>query len=307
MVLPTTSSISISQIIVEFGPSHNKLSSMYNIATGVPSSGKISLSDLRGKAKMTVTYTFTNAGQSGPNGPTLSQLQSAYAGNTTMSGVLLYNSIQGYQLITVSNSGTYAFTVAGATGASSAVANTGAGGKGGLLNFSYSLVTGDQLIVCVGQTTPVYSFRNGGGGGGGGAGASYVVLNRASALTLLAVAGGGGGGAALISGISVSITQNEPTASVLAGASHYTIGSSYAASAGAGCAKDWLDGLIGSAGGGSFGGGGAGSYWGGGGGGGGYNGAVGGGAGTNFVTNSITSYTAANNTSSINGDVTITG
>lgn len=79
-------------------------------------------------------------------------------------------------------------------------------------------------------------------------------------------------------------------------------------------ALSWADGLTGNknTSTGSFGGGGGGSYWGNGGGGGGYNGgnAVvdgrnGGDAGTNFVTSSITSYTAANNTSSPNGYVVI--
>lgn len=283
--------------------------------SGIPATGNLlKISHFAGKAKAlsrTLTsITFTNAGATGPNGPSLANLQTAYTGISALSNVSLYNNLPGYQLWTLPYTTTYTIKVAGARGGLSISTNAGIlGGSGGLIQFSYNLQQGDQLIISIGQTPNVVSFGNGGAGGGGGGGGTFVVLRRSNVNSLLAIGAGGGGAGSVSSsgnGQTVTVTQNESNASVLT-RDHYTVGASYAAStSGSTNPKSWFDGLTGQAVNGSFGGGGGGSYWGNGGGGAGYNGGnaavgglLGGAAGTNFVSSNITSYTVGNSTSNM--------
>ena len=132
---------------------------------------------------------FTNAGATGQNGPTQSQVNTAYDG-TTLDDAVTINT-QGIQEWTVPATGTYTFEVYGAQGGRSYLYNTSTwhdGGKGAKAVADFSLTQGDVLKIMVGQQGVEYARNVRGAGGGGG---SFVVLS--SGTTLLMAAGGGGG------------------------------------------------------------------------------------------------------------------
>lgn len=130
------------------------------------------------------SFTFTNAGQSGRTGPSLSQCQTAYSGQEFLSGFFTMTT-QGYQKWTVPSAGDYTFTVKGAEGGTSSTQGPSTG-KGAILsNFIVPLGAGDVLTLIVGQYGGNVQYSGGGGGG------SFVV--KGSDL-LLAAGGGGGGG-----------------------------------------------------------------------------------------------------------------
>ena len=132
---------------------------------------------------------FTNAGATGQNGPTQTQVNTAYDG-TTLDDAVTINT-QGIQEWTVPATGTYTFEVYGAQGGRSYLYNTSTwhdGGKGAKSVADFSLTQGDVLKIMVGQQGVEYARNVRGAGGGGG---SFVVLS--SGTTLLMAAGGGGG------------------------------------------------------------------------------------------------------------------
>ncbi len=128
-----------------------------------------------------ITYTFTTAGATGYNGPSQTELNTAYAA-TNLNG--LVQSLTGVQSWTVPYSGAYRIQTYGAAGG-------GNGGAGASMLGDFNLSAGQVLKIVVGQ-----KGINGTGGpfgycGGGGGGGSYVVSGTNS---LLIAAGGGGGG-----------------------------------------------------------------------------------------------------------------
>ena len=132
---------------------------------------------------------FTNAGATGQNGPTQTQINTAYDGTTLDDDVTI--NTQGIQEWTVPATGTYTFEVYGAQGGRSYLYQTTTwhdGGKGAKAVANFSLTQGDVLKILVGQegVENANGYRGGGGGGG-----SFVVLS--SGTTLLMAAGGGGG------------------------------------------------------------------------------------------------------------------
>ena len=70
------------------------------------------------------SFTFTNAGKTGREGPTLAQCQSAYAGQVWLNNYFNVSN-QGIQEWTVPKSGNYQFILRGANG----VPSTGASGQ----------------------------------------------------------------------------------------------------------------------------------------------------------------------------------
>ena len=130
------------------------------------------------------SYTFTNAGATGANGPTQAQVTSSYSGSS-LNGLVAVGT-QGYQTWIVPATGSYSVTVAGAVGGSG---NNGTqlGGNGVVATSTINLVQGDSLTIVVGQSG-LPSTLSGGGGGGG----SFVV-GSGSVNGLLMAAGGGGG------------------------------------------------------------------------------------------------------------------
>ena len=127
------------------------------------------------------SFTFTNAGATGNNGPSLAQVQSAYSGTSWTQSTSNLNTSSGTQLWTVPKTGTYRIEVAGARGG-------GNGGLGARLRGDFALTSGEVIKILVGQQglTDTGSSQGATGGGGG----TFVARND---NTLLIAAGGGGG------------------------------------------------------------------------------------------------------------------
>lgn len=148
------------------------------------------------------SFTFTNAGATGRQGPTLAMLQadSGYqAQSWTQNTAYLNETVQGVQIFTIPQSATYSFTVAGAGGGGGRCL----GGRGAQVTVAASLAVGDKISIVVGQrgSSVIDGVASGGGGG------SYVFL---PAGALLVAAGGGGGSSCLSSqnGQDASLTTN---------------------------------------------------------------------------------------------------
>ena len=99
------------------------------------------------------TVTFTNAGATGREGPSQSQINTAYDG-TTLDDAVTVNT-QGIQEWTVPATGTYTIEVWGAEGGSGDKQYTNdtdrRGGKGARMKADFSLTQGDVLKIIVGQ------------------------------------------------------------------------------------------------------------------------------------------------------------
>lgn len=121
------------------------------------------------------TYTFTNAGATGAQGPTQTQVNTAYA-STNLNGQVTVNS--GVQNWTVPYSGLFRIETFGAQGGGSN------GGLGAKMTGTFNLTQGQVLKIVVGQQGVNTSGCEGGGGGG----TFVALLNN----TPLIVAGGGG-------------------------------------------------------------------------------------------------------------------
>ena len=127
-----------------------------------------------------ITYTFTNCGKTGYDGPSQNDINSNYsfANEVTVTG--------GIQYWTVPNTGNYFIQVTGAKGGKSTGYNS-EGGFGAIMSGYFQLNSGTQLKILVGQAGED-DYYDGGGGGG-----TFVTL---SDNTPLIIAGGGGGGSA---------------------------------------------------------------------------------------------------------------
>ena len=136
------------------------------------------------------TYTFTNAGATGREGPNQAQVNASYSG-TNLAGSVTINT-QGIQEWTVPASGTYRIEAWGAKGGNGTDPYAGgigqnSPGKGAYLAGSFALTSGELIKILVGQVGESASGDGGGGGGGG----TFVIKGS---TTPLVVAGGGGGG-----------------------------------------------------------------------------------------------------------------
>lgn len=137
------------------------------------------------------TYSFTNAGSSGVNGPVQESVTAAYVG-TTLAGQVRVNT-RGIQEWTVPVSDTYSVTLAGASGG---YVPLKIGGRGRVITVQRYFTAGQVLKILVGQEGGRIHFTTGYAGGGGGG--TFVVDSSTS--TALLVAGGGGGAAQSASG-----------------------------------------------------------------------------------------------------------
>jgi len=138
------------------------------------------------------SHTFTNCGQQGRDGPTLSSMYDTYSGITWVNNTEFFNSLQqGYQIWTVPKTGNYQIKAYGAKGGNGA-STQNMMGLGAWTQGNFSLTLGTKITIIVGQkgssSQTGYSW-----GGGGGGGATWVLLDEGGGGHLYCVAGGGGG------------------------------------------------------------------------------------------------------------------
>ena len=148
------------------------------------------------------SFTFTSAGVSGSNPPTIQQLRAFYTGS--VSGSLFASnpvyfttgSFQGYQIWTVPADATYEIEAAGArSGIVNYPTNTPKKYWGGaIIKGKYQLSKGQKVVMVVGQpplnpTTSATAYNGPGGGGG-----TYVVLSGSNTPIIIAGGAGSGGG-----------------------------------------------------------------------------------------------------------------
>ncbi|MDG1915722.1 MAG: T9SS type A sorting domain-containing protein [Crocinitomix sp.] len=133
------------------------------------------------------TFTFTNCGATGQDGPDAGAVTAEYAG-TTLEGDV--TETDGIQYWTVPATGEYSIQVSGAQGGD-------AGGLGARMYGEFDLVSGQELKLLVGQAGATDDFQHGSGGGG-----SFVVYSIDDMP--LIVAGGGGGHGKGSPGINVN-------------------------------------------------------------------------------------------------------
>ena len=138
-----------------------------------------------------VTYSFTNAGSIGVDGPSQSAIDAGYAGST-LDGLVTINA-NGLQQWTVPVTSIYQFTVVGAVGGLGRYNDSTDIGNGTQMHGELLLIAGTILYICVGQKGGDYTDINTNASGGGG-GMSLVTIQGDDTLPLI-VAGGGGGSA----------------------------------------------------------------------------------------------------------------
>jgi hypothetical protein len=149
----------------------------------------VSISDFAGAQALyslaSNTHTFTSAGITGANPPTIAQIRAAYTGATSWRDTYLrQGDYQGYQDWTVPVSGSYEFTVSGASGYD----GSGAGGvgRGAIVKGRVDLTKGETITIVAGQRGAAPSSGTVWGGSGGG---TFVV--RKTGKQPLFIAGGG--------------------------------------------------------------------------------------------------------------------
>ena len=144
------------------------------------------------------SFTFTNGTQTGRTGPSLENLLAAYDTDEYpwLENTAEFNVVDGFQIWTVPETGTYRITARGAQGFS---ANTGNdGGEGAVIRGDFELTAGEQLRILVGQAGSGVKGAIDGQGSGGGGGGSFVVryletLSDTANEDILVIAAGGGG------------------------------------------------------------------------------------------------------------------
>ena len=273
--------------------------------TGLPSNNSqpFQLSTFRGKSKAApvVIYqipTFTSCGASYNAGPTTAQMQATYS--NLYNTIITRGNFDGYQVLTVQETGTYQITCYGAQGGSWNIAGYG---SGAIMQGSFNLTAGQKLIIIVGQ-----AGANGGQPVGSGGGGSFVVDAASSNVPMICAGGGGGGGCTpsenFVAYSSTGVQYPPATSSATGG---YQPGSGFTAAGGGGTFSTGFGGSTGY-GVGGFGGGGAGGNSSGsryGGGGGGFSGGYFCYGGTSYINTAICSSYSNLGTWTGNGKVTI--
>jgi hypothetical protein len=93
------------------------------------------------------TFTFTSAGLTGQNGPTIGQSRTAYSSASWANQYLNAGQFQGYQEWTVPEDGTYQFITRAASGRQ----GNATAGAGVIVRGSVPLLQGEVIIIAVGQ------------------------------------------------------------------------------------------------------------------------------------------------------------
>ena len=132
------------------------------------------------------SHTFTSCGKTGRYGPTLANCTGSgtYAATSWASNTDYFNVItQGIQEWTVPITGLYKIKAYGAD------AVNRKGGRGGIIEATFTLGQGEVIKILCGQRPEPYNTNNGGGAGG-----TFVVRSPYTNIhDILLVAGGGGG------------------------------------------------------------------------------------------------------------------
>jgi hypothetical protein len=144
------------------------------------------------------TATFTSAGITGRNGPTITQSRAAYAtaGYTWAASNVNAGSYQGYQDWTVPVSGVYEFTVNGAPGRTAGPGasynGTAVGGGGAIVKGRVSLTKGEVITIVCGQrgSTATESSTGPNNNWPGASGGTFVVRKTGNVALFVAGAGG---------------------------------------------------------------------------------------------------------------------
>jgi len=139
------------------------------------------------------THTFTNAGATLRDGPSLAQCRSAYSTTWDENSSYFNMTTNGIQLWTVPRDGTVRITAKGGQGGASPNTGTYAGGNGAIVRSDHVVTSGTIIQILVGQMgqTRLDTLNYGGGGGGG----SFVVKGTSPGTQTLLIAAGGGSGA----------------------------------------------------------------------------------------------------------------
>lgn len=142
------------------------------------------------------SHTFTNCGQEGKIGPTLTMCQSSYNTTWDENNEFFNMDKQGYQVWTVPRDGIYEIKVYGAAGGANPLSNNY--GFGAYVKTDINLSKSDKIGIAVGQRG---GYNNVTGGGGGGGGTFVWPINTVSGWNsgLPIAAAGGGAGAAYYS------------------------------------------------------------------------------------------------------------
>ena len=175
----------------------------------VPSSGAISVDTVfrdrtfGGAELYTFTsHTFTNCGQTGRYGPSISQCQNTYSSESWTLDAAYFSVSSGLQKWTVPVTGSYSIDAYGARGGRgyhSSASGYNLPGIGVRMTGTFSLTKNDVIWIGVGQkgfgkndgSASTYPYAPGAGGGG-----SFIVKASPSSATesdILVIAGGGGG------------------------------------------------------------------------------------------------------------------
>jgi hypothetical protein len=145
-------------------------------------------------ASAQTSYTFTNCGVIGKDGPTQGDVNTEYAA-TNLNGMVTVTT-QGIQEWVVPSTGLYTIEARGAQGGYAATNPNAYGGSGAILQGNIMLTAGQTIYVAVGQYGGSSNVQfSGAGDEGAGGGGSFVATGTSLATsTPLVVAGGGGGG-----------------------------------------------------------------------------------------------------------------
>ena len=169
------------------------------------------------------SFTFTNGTATGVNGPTLSNLLSAYNTSTypwlNNTDFFAQGEFQGFQKFTIPQTGNYRFTVIGAGGGQKSHSSYQSGTYrplGRKVVATYAMNSGDKIQILVGQKgeddNTYYPTQNNSGegdnSGPGGGGGSFVFFDKDDTYPLIAAGGGAGGSKNSYANANASGTNN---------------------------------------------------------------------------------------------------
>ena len=193
MALPSSGAISIAQIAGEFGgTAPHSLSEFYGVASGIPTSGTISLSHFYGKSN---AFTFTlSANTAQPNIRSLAT-SAGWNGSAPLICNITAALINSLDLGSTAFSGGLTLNIS---------AGTRIGGVGGVFGGSSAGPAIKTRVPVIINNLGIIS----GGGGAGGSGARASVTYGSSTVTSDGGDGGRGQGFSSVSSLTITAAQN---------------------------------------------------------------------------------------------------